>query len=188
MKLAYPNPLLDDGTVALRPWSSSDLRCIEEASRDPEIPNGTTVPRTYSEEEGLAFIQRQHGRLTNGEGMIQAITDAPSDRALGLLGLFLRHPPAGPRVAGIGYWLVESARGRGVATRAVRLVVPWALRELGLHRIEAPVEPDNVASQRVLEKAGFKREGVLRSYFLLREGQPPTDAFMYSIVPGDLTQ
>lgn len=161
----------------------SDLPCVAEASRDPVIQQGTTVPRVYSEREGRAFIQRQHGRLTNGEGIAQAVTDARSDRAVGQLVLLLRPPPAGPGVAGIGYWIVESVRGQGVATRGLQLLVPWALTGLGLDRLEALVEPENVASHRVLEKVGFTREGVLRSY-LLGVGTA-TDAVVYSVVPGD---
>ena len=59
---------------------------------------------------------------------------------------------------------MAEARGRGAATRGVGLLVGWAFRELGMRRIQALVHPDNAASAAVLERLGFEREGLLRSY------------------------
>jgi RimJ/RimL family protein N-acetyltransferase len=72
-----------------------------------------------------------------------------------------------------------------VATRALRLVSVWALDELGLQRISLLAEPENVPSQRVAEKAGFRREGVLRSFRELKGAR--RDYVMYSLLPGDLS-
>lgn len=165
-ELSYPDPELTDGVIRLRRWTEDDLDCIEEAGQDPRIPRGTTVPRSFTVEEGKAFIHRQWNRRTSGQGISQAIADAATDRAVGLMWLALRPQPG---VAGLGYWVVPSARGNGVAARAVRLVTSWGLRRLALARVEAWVEPDNVASQRTLLAAGFEREGVLRSFLSLDE-------------------
>lgn len=180
-RLPYPEPNLSDDTVLLRPWETTDLRCVEEASWDPRIPSGTTVPAEFSVDEGRAFIERQWGRQTNGEGLALAIADGASDEAVGQIALLLREQPG---VAGIGYWVIERARNRGLAHRAVRLLSRWALEEGGLARVEALVEPSNIASQRVLEGADFEREGLLRSY--LSFGAVRADAFMYSLVPQDV--
>lgn len=64
--------------------------------------------------------------------------------------------------AWIGYWVHSSHQGRGIATAAVALGVDHALRGVGLHRVEATVLVGNVASRRVLDKTGFRQEGVLR--------------------------
>jgi RimJ/RimL family protein N-acetyltransferase len=64
----------------------------------------------------------------------------------------------------VGYWVARPARGRGVATRAVRLLSAWGLRELGLDRIELLVIEGNDASCRVAEAAGYRREGLLRRH------------------------
>lgn len=166
----------------LRRWTESDLGCVEEASRDPVIPDGTTVPSSFTEAEGLAWIERQWGRADNGEGLSLAVADADSGEALGaIVLLFRRHP----LTAELGYWLLERARGRGVGSRAVALLARWAVTDAGLARVEAFVEPDNAASQRVLEKAGFRREGQLRSY-LVFEGRR-ADALIYSLLPSDPT-
>jgi RimJ/RimL family protein N-acetyltransferase len=65
----------------------------------------------------------------------------------------------------IGYVVAPSARGRGVATRALRLLTDWGFSGLGLERIELWIDVDNPASERVAERAGYLREGTLRSYW-----------------------
>lgn len=74
--------------------------------------------------------------------------------------------------------MIERARGRGLASRAVSLLSGWALSDAGIARVEALVEPDNTASQRVLERAGFTREGQLGSYLAVQGGR--ADAVIYS--------
>jgi ribosomal-protein-alanine N-acetyltransferase len=179
--LAYPDPPLADGTVLLRRWAESDIGCVEEASRDPEIPEGTTVPATFTVVDGLAWIERQWGRQEKGEGLSLAIADAGSDEALGNVNLLFRQQRG---TVAIGYWLVERVRGRGLGSRAVALLARWAVTDAALERVEALVVPGNVASQRVLEKAGFRREGHLRSYLVFETRR--TDALIYSLLPTDL--
>ena len=67
----------------------------------------------------------------------------------------------------IGYWIDQARNGRGLATGAVENVVAYAFGEIGLHRAEAGTLIDNLASQRVLEKAGFERIGVARRFLLI---------------------
>jgi RimJ/RimL family protein N-acetyltransferase len=179
--LSYPDPPLTDGVVVLRRWAESDLGCVEEAGRDPRIPEGTTVPAIFTEAEGLAWIERQWGRADNGEGLSLAIADAGSGAALGAAVLLFRRQPG---TVEIGYWLIDRARGRRLASRAVALIARWALTDAGLARVEALVEPENTASQRVLESVGFQCEGRLRSYLALTSRR--ADAFVYSLIPSDL--
>lgn len=181
--LQYPNPPLADDLVQLRPWSEKDLPAIEEASRDPQVPMGTTVPEVFTPAEGRAFVHRQHSRLLKGEGVSLAVADAQTGVASGLV--ILRRRPQ-PGVGGVGYWIIPSARGRGMASRAVDLITTWGLASLDLHRVEAWVTRDNLASQGVLESAGFEREGLLRK-FLVLSGEP-RDVYVYArltpVVPG----
>jgi ribosomal-protein-alanine N-acetyltransferase len=177
----YPEPPLSDGVVLLRRWKESDLGCVEEATRDPVIPEGTTMPTRFTPAEGLAWIERQRDRADEGKGLSLAIADASSGEALGMVALLSRPQP---ETCGIGYWLLERARGCGLGSRAVALLAHWAVREGGLERVEALVEPDNLASQRVLEKAGFTREGHLRSYLVFDRRR--ADMLIYSLLPADL--
>lgn len=178
---SYPQPLLADDIVALRPWLETDLVCVEQASRDPYITSSTSVPKAYTETEGVEWIRRQWGRLQNGEGISFAIALATSDQAVGCAVLMFRPQPG---AAGLGYWVIESARGQHLAARAVALLVHWALVDVGLARVEALVEPRNEPSQRVLERNGFQREGHLRSYLVF--GEQRRDALIYSLIPSDL--
>ena len=158
----YPDPPLSSDRISLRPWTLRDLSAVEQASHDPYIPATTSVPAIYSDEVGRAWIERQERHAATRPGVILCIADAATDNALGLVALWLENRAHGR--ASFGYWVIPTARGRGAATRAVRLLGAWAFSALGIARLEILVEPHNVASQRVAERAGFQREGLLRSY------------------------
>jgi [ribosomal protein S5]-alanine N-acetyltransferase len=179
--LSYPDPPLTDTMLVLRRWRESDIGCVEEASRDPDIPSGTTVPAKFTPAKGLAWIERQWGRADKGEGLSLAIADPGSGEAFGNINLLYRRQPL---TAEIGYWLIPRVRGRGLGSGAVALLARWAVIDAGLARVEALVVPDNIASQRVLERAGFEREGHLRSYLVF--DQQREDALIYSLLPSDL--
>src|SRR6266498_4739977 len=172
--VAYPDPPLVDEAVALRTWTEADLPLIEEVSRGPHVPEMTTVPSPYGDELGREWLERQWGRATNDEGLSLAIADAQSGAALGAVALMRRRA----EITELGYWIVERARDRGLATRAVRLLMHWALVQEDVARVEAFAEPWNVASQRVLERVGFTREGLLRSYLCFSARR--ADALIYS--------
>ena len=164
--------------VLLRRWERRDLPCIRAAATDPRIPHRTTVPAVFSEDEGLAFIERQWRRQSEGEGLSLAIEARATGHAVGLIVLLYRREPA---VVGLGYWVIPESRGQRFAGRAVALLAPWALRLGSVNRVEALVEPENVASWRSVEAAGFQREGLLRSYL-----DGTLDVYVYSLIRSDL--
>ena len=170
-------PRLEAGDLVLREWRDTDVELIREVSNDPYIPLITSVPTDYSEEAGLAFIQRQRERLTSREGYAFVIAD-DRDRAIGATGVWIRNIDRGR--AAIGYWLNSSARGRGVAAKALAVVSEWALQNLEIVRLELFVEEWNIASLRTAEKAGFVREGLLRKLELI--GGEWRDLVVYSKV------
>jgi RimJ/RimL family protein N-acetyltransferase len=90
--------------------------------------------------------------------------------------------------AEIGYILFPDGRGRGYATRTVRLVADWVLGDLGLGRLQARTSLGNVASERVLERVGFRREGLARSGFVLPVSREWVDTTMWSLLPGDVRE
>ncbi len=175
-------PRLSDGVVVLRRWEAGDLDCVEAVSGDPYITIITTVPAIWSPHEGLQFIERQRSRIANGEGASLAIALEETGRAVGCVTLMHRSARQHGGV-GLGYWVVPAARGGGIASRAAALASDWALQCPGIARVEALVEPANVASQRVAESAGFDREGLLRSYLAI--GDRRADAIIYSRLPAD---
>jgi RimJ/RimL family protein N-acetyltransferase len=178
--LFYPAPPLADGVVLLRRWELADLPTVAEASADGDAVEGTTLPSAYTDAEGREWIERQWSRLESGEGLSLALE--ADGRAAGAIVLVHRDPES----VGIGYWLVRSARGRGLAGRAVRLLAPWALREAGMRRVEALVEPGNEASIRTVLGAGFAREGLLRSH--ARIGARRADVIVFSLVADDTSR
>jgi len=175
----HPEPL-GDGVVVLRAWQDGDTGAVEQASQDARIPTGTTVPAVYTPEEGLAFVHRQRGRYTSGEGISFAVAGVLHDVAVGLV-VLMRRPQQG--VLGIGYWVVPQARGRGLARRAVGLATRWALDDAGAARVEGWVDPANLPSQRTLLRNGYLREGLLRS-FMEFDGVR-SDLVVYSRLPTD---
>jgi RimJ/RimL family protein N-acetyltransferase len=182
MHLAVPS--LADDVITLRPPAERDIDAITAACQDPAIPRFTRVPDPYTRDDAVDFVKRathhwQHG----GEGVNFAITEAESDVLVGMIGL-LRLDQL-PRVAEIGYWVGPQARRRRIATRAVTLVSRWAVREVGVARLELMTRIENVASQGVATAAGFTREGLLRAYAVLRDGKQE-DVVMFSLLPGDI--
>lgn len=98
---------------------------------------------------------------------------------IGGIGLQLNSGTAAHR-AELGYWIARDYCGRGLATLAVRAMVRYAFQDLGLRRVEAISSSKNLASHRVLEKAGFTREGLLAGYNI-KDGIL-IDAYMFALV------
>jgi RimJ/RimL family protein N-acetyltransferase len=168
---------LSDGSLLLRPWTLEDVPRVAEICRDPEILRWTTVPRPYTEEHARTWVEQTRRDWDRGEGEAAfAVTDAGGGEVLGAIGL--RPIRAREGEGSIGYWVAPEARGRGVATGALRLVADWAFRSLGLRRLELFTLPGNHASQRVAEKAGFRREGLLPRH-IEHDGEP-SDCVLYS--------
>jgi ribosomal-protein-alanine N-acetyltransferase len=175
---------LRDGSLLLRPWRLDDVPRVAEVCRDPEISRWTRVPSPYTEEHARSWIERtvQDWERREGEAAF-AVTDARTGEIVGAIGLRLLEDEYTAR-GSIGYWVAADARGRGVATDALRSVSRWALRQLGLPRVELVTDPANRASQRVAEKAGFRQEGLLRGYIQMPNGQ--RDCVMFSLLAGEL--
>jgi RimJ/RimL family protein N-acetyltransferase len=162
---------LEDDEIRLRPFTEDDVPAIMAACQDPEIPRWTPVPSPYTEDDAREFIRA----VPNA----RVIVDSRTDELMGSIGW--RWVDGNVQ---IGYWVKRDARRRGVATRALRLISHWAIDELGAARVQLITDPENVASQRVAEKAGFTREALLRSYLQLKGRR--RDAVMYSLLPHDL--
>jgi len=152
-------PTLRDGDLVLRPKRPEDVDAITAACQDPEIPRWTFVPSPYTRADAETYLR-------------SSAEEEAAGASAGFLAKTKHHAAAGQgrvtrldRESGygeIGYWVAAEARGRGVATRAVRLLTDWARRELGLERIEILPHKDNLASRRVAENAGYRDTGELR--------------------------
>ncbi|HXP33081.1 MAG TPA: GNAT family protein [Acidimicrobiales bacterium] len=169
-------PRLAAPPVVLRPFAVSDLAMVRQASTDPIIPSITSVPRTYTDDAGRAFIERQHARAAQGDGYSFVIAEETDPTpGVGSIGLWLQEIESGR--ASIGYWVVAGARGRGLAAVALRALVSFACEELAIPRLQLFVEPWNVASARTAEAAGFSREATLRGWERIDGEQHDADCF-----------
>lgn len=181
-EIPFPNPPLSDGTVALRPWEPGDAPAIAAWGADPEIVRWSGVPAGYTESAAIDYHRWIDEARAEGRAVAFAIVDAASGSVIGSCDL-RRPDPEDPALGEIGYLLSPNARGRGYATRAVRLLVGWAFDVLGIERVQALAHPDNPRSQTVLERLGFRREGLLRGYRSGDHGRE--DRLMYALLRGE---
>ena len=164
-------PLVADGVV-LRAPDECDATWIAEAYDEPDIARFIVgMPSPFAQRWALAADAEL------------VIADASSGEPLGVISL--RVAERDPGLAAVGYWLRAEARGRGAATVAVQLTARWAFDALGVQRLELTTTPDNVASHRVAERAGFTREGVLRRFVATKDDRRQ-DCVMFSLLPADL--
>jgi len=168
---------LSDEGVVLREWVAADAPAIVECvSGDDEITWWLDrVPQPYTVEDALGYISSEDEEK-------YAVTDAETGDVLGSIGLTWRDARD---VAEVGYWLRADGRGRGVMTRALRLIARHAF-ENGAERVQLRADVQNEASCRVAERAGFTREGILRSETWNTRQQRRIDHVMYSLLPGEL--
>jgi len=104
------------------------------------------------------WIEHQWSRRTSGQGLSPAVIDAETSEAVRLAHLGLREPEGHCE---IGYWVVPSARGRGIGTQSVRLSSRWVLSETEMYRLFAHIVPGNAASLATMDNRGLTREGCL---------------------------
>jgi ribosomal-protein-alanine N-acetyltransferase len=180
--IEFPVEGLSDGVVRVRLIADDDLPAITASCQDPEIARFTTIPTPYQRHHAREWQQRSAAGIAAGTDVGAVVADAGTDRLLGSVGLHGIDPATG-RCAG-GYWVARDARGRGVATRGMRLLCSYAARELGIERIELWIEPSNLPSQGVAEAVGFRREGLMRSFMPIQGRR--RDMLMYSLLPNDL--
>ena len=161
-RIVLPGDPLVDGDTALRPWRDTDAAALVRACQDPEIARWTRVPSPYGESDAKAYLMARYDAPFAGLSAPFAIIENDDESLVGSISLMRFAWPHAR--AEVGYWLSGEARGRGHATRAVRLLCAWGFRTLGLERIDLLAATGNLPSQQVAERAGFTREAVLRSY------------------------
>jgi RimJ/RimL family protein N-acetyltransferase len=179
--LRHPDPPLSDGVITLRAKAGRDVDAVTAACQDPEIPRWTRVPVPYRRADALSWIAGLELELDAGVTIGWLAVDR-DDRLLASISVMRIDRAAG--TGEIGYWVAREARGRGVATRAVRLVRDWAPASLGLTTLEIEVHEDNLASQAVARAAGFIEEG--ERHAPPREGLPDGRYVTFRWLAGDL--
>lgn len=131
--------------VALRTWRDEDASVKAAWGQDAVIVHWTEVPTNYTEADALVRAARMEEARKTGRSLALAITDAETGAVVGSCDV-RRPDPEDPALGEVGFLLSEAARGRGVATHAMRLLIAWTFRELGMERVQALVHPDNPRS------------------------------------------
>ncbi|HEX6986895.1 MAG TPA: GNAT family N-acetyltransferase [Planctomycetaceae bacterium] len=175
-----PDFRLDCGPCVIRPWRGDDLPALLRYADNPKVAANLRdrFPHPYTEADArawLAFV------AADAEGVHLVIEVAGG--FAGTIGLEPQKD-VNAGTAEIGYWLGEPFWGRGIATAAVRALTRHALTTLGYRRLFATALMTNAASRRVLEKAGYRLEGVLRRS-AVKNGRV-LDQALYAIVDEDL--
>ena len=149
---------LTDGVITLRPPGDEDVDALYRECQDPEIQRWTGVPSPYHRANALEYLERVKQEAAAGKAIAFVAVDGDE-----LLGSFsVMELDRAPHYGEIGYWVAASARGRGVASRAVTLLRDWCASGLGLESIELLIHEDNQPSQRVAERTGFLDTGERR--------------------------
>ena len=168
--------------VQIRPWQLSDAADLARAVSNPKILQNLRdgLPYPYTEEDGREFIS---AILSAGENDTFAFAVTVDGRAAGSIGAF-RQSNIHSRTAELGYYLAEEYWGQGIMTQVVRLLCDYVFSHTDILRIFAEPFAHNAASRRVLEKAGFTLEGILR-HNAVKDGRV-LDMAMYSRLKDDL--
>lgn len=181
-----PGPTLSGTGVVLRPPRTSDfdewarLRGDSRGFLEPWEPKW--APDELSRAAWRDRLRRYRREFEAGQSLPFFVFERATGRLAG--GITISGIKRGvAQSASIGYWMGERFAGRGMMVEAVRLVGGYCFEQLRLHRIEAACIPGNQRSMRVLEKAGFNREGLLRSY--LKINGTWQDHVLYSLIAGE---
>ena len=173
-----PPDSITDGVVALRELREGDRAVVLSAMTDPVVARWLNMPASPSNRDFDSLLRVARDGRASGNRIDYAVTEAADDISLGAVIASRRHRDNFE----VAYLAGEAGRGRGLMTRAVRLLCDWLLEE-GVGRIELRTHPGNEASQRLAERAGFQREGIERkSIWLHGERQ---DAIVWSLLPED---
>jgi ribosomal-protein-serine acetyltransferase len=174
-----------DGVVSIRRYRLDDVDAVFQAARESKNELSPWMPwcgPEYAVEDSKAFVSTRDFEWAKGSEFDFAIWDARSGGYLGGVGLNAVNQK--DHFANLGYWVRSSRTGQGIAPAGARLVAKFGFEELKFARLEIVAAVGNQRSQRVAEKIGATREGVLRNRLTL--GGKQVDAVMYSLIPEDL--
>jgi len=173
-----PFPNLETERLILRRVSTDDINEIFALRSNPETMKYIPRPLVTNEEEALAHFKMIDDKIETNEGINWAITLKGNNTMIGLIGHY-RIKPEHYR-AEVGYMILPEYHGKGITTEAVQCVIAYGFNTMQLHSIEGVIDPENGASEKVLQKCGFVKEAHFKEneYF---DGKF-IDAVVYSIL------
>jgi ribosomal-protein-alanine N-acetyltransferase len=180
----HPFKNLETERLLLRRISEADVHEILELRGNPETMKYIPRPVATTLEEALAHIKMINDKIEANEGINWAITIKGNPKLIGVIGHY-RIQPENHRCE-IGYMILPQYNGQGLVTEAVKTVVAYGFDNLQMHSIEAIIDPNNKASERVLQKNGFIKEAhILENAYW--DGKY-WDTVIYSLLKKNLTR
>jgi ribosomal-protein-alanine N-acetyltransferase len=179
-KKPIPQPTLSTARLRLRQFRAEDADAMHECFANPEAMRFWNQP-VYTKRIETERAVRNFIDCTPSYYRFWAVADAGTDRCLGLVNYHDGHIRS-KRVS-IGYIIEPSRQRQGIGGEAVSAMLDFCFGELGLHRAQAFIHPDNSASIALAEKLGFRREGLLRDN--LRVGELWRDDLLYALLVTD---
>ncbi len=155
-----PFPVIRTERLLLRPTTVADADVLYELRRNEDVMRYIDRPRPDSINDILALIQKIQDRFESNDGISWALALPDTDRYIGTIS-FHEIMKAHFR-AEVGYMLHPDFHGKGIMSEALQAVIAHGFNNMGLHSIEAHLDPCNVASARILERNGFVREGLFK--------------------------
>lgn len=174
-------PELATPRLRLRPVQGSDAEGLFEIFSDPAVMRYWSTPPWTRTEQARELVEQEVRSLAEGRSVRLAILRSGDDALVGTVSLFALLEES--RRAEIGYALARSAWGRGYAQEAGHALIRYAFDTLGLNRLEADVDPRNEGSVKVLERLGFRREGLLRERWIV--AGEVSDSALYGLLSRD---
>lgn len=176
-----PTPTLSGARVRLRPLRADDADALFALQSDPRVMRYWSHPPWTDRAQAVERIAQLERDRATSEFYSWAATLDGDDTLAGTGALFAINRTHAR--AEVGYSLAADYWGKGYALEMARLIVAFAFDALGLERLEADIDPRNAASCRLVERAGFVREGLLRARW--RVAGEVTDSAMYGLLRSD---
>ncbi len=161
-------PVLESDCIRLRGIQETDIDALFVLFSNPQVMRYWSRGPMSTRQEAIDYANTIVEGFAKREVLNWIIADIESDQMIGTCTLYEINPQHAR--AGLGYALMPESWGKGLATEAASLAISFGFLELGLHRIEADTEPNNKRSNKVLERLGFQREGLLRERFVHPDG------------------
>lgn len=156
----HPFPVLETERLLLRRVTTDDVNEVFELRSNPETMKFIPRPLVKNNEEALEHIAMIEEKIETNIGINWGITLKGNPKLLGIIGYY-RMQPENYR-SEIGYILLPEFHGKGIITEAVNTLIKYGFNDLKLHSIEAVIDPENYASEKVLQKCGFVKEAHLK--------------------------
>ena len=174
-------PALRAPRLTLRTLIEADVADVLAVFSDPRVLRYWDGPLMTTHQDAMQYIERIHYGFRRRELMQWGIADAATDAVIGTC--TLAHLSITHERAEIGFALRQNRWGQGLGSEAVTAAIDFAFKELGLHRVEADVDPRNERSLRLLERLGFRREGYLRERYCMNGERQ--DAVMMAVLQSE---